>query len=325
MKILNKLKNKHYQIKCHKRYKKFRKCSIPYPFYDQKRNTFEWVNYGKKDYDIDESLFFALSRKANTGLVYHYQANIFCRNKKNEKPNYRIKVSHCHSFDEVVRYLYMHPDTFVIPKEYLSEYSTQELINLKRIQNYLHIIGLRDEKRSKELSEVSSTLDDLYNKDKKTLRDVFKIYKYNVLEKKLIKKEKLSRYENKKAIEYKNYRTMFEDNDEIVKEILKEERDYRIFRRYSRVGERYFLIDKNDNYRAILEFIEEDKIKFRDLTEDMVKYRTNGFKSFIEYKNDLYNKFLENSKWYNESFNENSNIIYAKFKLIEIIENNRTK
>ena len=58
-------------------------------------------------------------------------------------------------------------------------------------------------------------------------------------------------------------------NERIIESILKEERDYRIYRKHfknrSRVGERHFLIDKDENYRAILEFMSEEEIKFLEV------------------------------------------------------------
>lgn len=312
------------RIKKNRYDKKYKNCSLPYLYYDDKRNTTFWLSYaqGNKEYNVSQNLDYALEDFVKTGLTYHYQCNKYC------KGNYRIKVSHCHSFLEVIEALYKHPDTFVIPKEYLSEYSEQELHCLKHMQNYFHIIGLKDEKRSKELMEITAKVDDLH-REKRTIRNYFQLRKYWKLECKISKNERIQRCNNTKVALFLNYRNMYIDNERVIESILKEERDYRIYRKHyrnhSRVGERHFLIDKDENYRAILEFVSEEEIKFKDLTEDMVDYKSSGFKHFKDFKHDLEQKFLEESKWYKESFNENSTVSYVKFRILEIIENNRIR
>lgn len=310
--------------------KKYRNCSLPFLFCDKKKNTTYWLSFDKrrKEFYLSQYLSYSLEDLAKAGLSYHYQANIYCLGNKRERPNYRIKVSHCHCFEEVIHALYKHPDTFVIPKEYLKEYSEQELRYLKLVQNFFHIIGLKDEKRSKELMEVTAKVDELYSQ-KRTLKNRLELNKYYKLESKIYEKEKIQRCNNTKATLFLNYRNMHIDNERIIESILKEERDYRIYRKHfknrSRVGERHFLIDKDENYRAILEFVSEEEIKFKDLTENMVDYKSSGFKHFQDFKKDLEQKFLEESKWYKESFNENSTISYVKFRILEIIENNRIR
>ena len=43
MKTSDRIKLYLYQHKENKRYKKFKSCTLPYPFFDEKRLTFEWV------------------------------------------------------------------------------------------------------------------------------------------------------------------------------------------------------------------------------------------------------------------------------------------
>ena len=50
MKTSDRMKLYLYQHKENKRYKKFKSCTLPYPFFDEKRLTFEWVTYIKKQY-----------------------------------------------------------------------------------------------------------------------------------------------------------------------------------------------------------------------------------------------------------------------------------
>ncbi len=122
MKIINKIKTFGYRLRDNKRYKKFKNCSIPYPFYDDKRNTFEWVAYYKdiKQYDIRGSLVDAIGVSTSSGIIYHYRAKFFGRETPDQEPNYHFGVSHCRNFDEVVKELYDYPETFEIPDEFLN-------------------------------------------------------------------------------------------------------------------------------------------------------------------------------------------------------------
>ena len=56
-------KDKYYTWKANRRYKKFRNCGLPYPFWDKKRDTFEWVYYDlcckPNVYNIQNSLYEA--------------------------------------------------------------------------------------------------------------------------------------------------------------------------------------------------------------------------------------------------------------------------
>lgn len=302
--------------------KTYKHCSLPYPILDKKNNLFYWVFYDKERRNLlkKENLQYALENFTKMGLLYHYQANLYS-NRKNERPIYRIMVGYCTSFVEVIRALYDYPDTFVIPKEYESEYSKQELAYLKQLQNYFHVIGLKDEKKSAELNTIIMKLNELVG-----TRKMLKRKRLEKRKEKLIEKERMQRYTNSKAEKFLHYQTIYEKKESVITSFLQEERDYRIYRGHNpHVGEFSFLLDSEGNYRAILEFISEEELKFRDLTEDMVDYKSSGFKNFKDYKNDLYQKFLEESKRYKENFNENSSISYVKFKLVEKIENNRTK
>ena len=51
------------------RYKRFKHCSIPYPFYDKKRDTLEWVKFNNKihEYEIYDQLQDALEDQVHCG------------------------------------------------------------------------------------------------------------------------------------------------------------------------------------------------------------------------------------------------------------------
>ena len=135
-----------------KNLKKYKNCSIPYPFYDKKKNIIEWVMYNSniKQFNINNSLSNSLEEIIKCGLIYHYKAKILGRENSKQELKYRLMINHCHTFDEIIKKLYDYPETFEIPNEFLEEYSKQELEYLKQIKNYLLLIGLKDLRGSKE-------------------------------------------------------------------------------------------------------------------------------------------------------------------------------
>ena len=61
----------------------------------------------------------------------------------------------------------------------------------------------------------------------------------------------------------------------------------------SKLNEKWLIIADN-TYLGIVEVIKEDIIKFKDLKENMVNYNLANFKSFKDYKRELYKNFKEN-------------------------------
>lgn len=320
MNLYGKFKNYCYAKRCKKRYKKFKNCSLPYPFWDERRDTFEWVYYdhARGYFEVNSELNEQLANIAFTGLTYHYEANLFSYNK-NELYN-KMTESHGHNFNEVVKVLYNYPESFKIPEDCLSEYSEQQLRYLKRVQKYLLFIGLKDFTMNEEQKELLKKTDELYDKQRKSKSIIDKI-KYNKSERlldKLRKKEELERCKNSNVLKYADCFYMHFDSKEVLDAILNGKISYRIFRYCgSRKNHKYFLVDNEENYYGVIEFFEEEKIKFKDIKENIVEYKVRGYKTFKEYKNKLYNDFLEDSKWFKEVFNENSEVLYAKFKVIE--------
>lgn len=149
--MFNNLKCYIYDKKIKRRYKKFKNCSIPYPFYDKKRDTFEWIRYSNiiNQYETDNSLVDAFTSIGNVGMIYHYKATFY----NHETKKYEGIVSHCHSFDELINELYRYPESFKISKNYIDEYSKQELEYISSLQKYFKLINLKDEKYSKEIEE----------------------------------------------------------------------------------------------------------------------------------------------------------------------------
>ena len=300
------------------KYKKFKNCSLPYPFYDKKRDSFEWVSCFKATnyYNIRNNLLDALADNTNYGVIYHYKVGM---TKKGQ--NLSLMVPHGHTFDEVIRALYDYPESFEVPDEFADEYSKQELNFLKQTKNYLLLIGLKDLKKSREKDLLDKKWDEIYSKKHKCLKDRLFLLSYQRRWEKLTEKEYFKRYENSKASEYALYYPNWFKNDDVVNGIMSGVKDYLIYIQYSfsssRLHDKFLLIDSNYKYVGAIEIISEDIIPFKDLKANMVNYKLSGFKTFTEYKNYLLNEFVEDSKYYSEPFTEDSFIKYAKIKVIK--------
>lgn len=323
---MSRLKDKYYRLKENRRYKKFKNCSLPYPFWDKKRDTFEWVYYDEArqcGYDIQSSLYEALGNVSYSGVIYHYEAFMYGRkNPEQKKAKYQMMESHCHSFDEIVGCVYSYPESFHIPDDCLKEYSTQELRCLRKIQSYLKAIGLKDEKDSEEMIALNKKWEIIDEKKKKSISDRLFLLSYSRKWEKLREEENFKRYCNEKALLYSTYRPLYTDKEGVSEAYVEGKKDYILMRKYyfdkdSEVGNRYMVVDNNNEYVGSLEVISEEIIPFKDLKAKMVDYKLAGYKTFKEYKDHLYNEYSERGKYYKEEFNEDSLLIYLKVKVLE--------
>ncbi|MBE6147844.1 MAG: hypothetical protein E7168_05955 [Firmicutes bacterium] len=137
-----------------KRYDKFKKNNLPTPFWDDERQTHEYVYYENikhngenlKQLSVYNNLTDALGKIAGANLYYPFTSKNIISYKENGKivTKTNISHSHAHSFDEVVKSLYYSPESFNIPKDEEQYYSSQQLKYLKRVQKYLLLIGIKD-------------------------------------------------------------------------------------------------------------------------------------------------------------------------------------
>ena len=131
------------------------------------------------------------------------------------------------------------------------------------------------------------------------------------------------RYENIKAKEYASYHQMHFQNNKVVNAILSGTKDYLIYVQYSfsssKLHDKFLLIDSNHKYLGAIEIVSEKIIPFKELKSNMINYQLAGFKNFNEYKDNLLNEFIEESKCFNELFTEDSLIKYTKIKVIKKI------
>lgn len=321
------LKEKYYSWKINRRYKKFKNCSLPYPFWDKKRDTFEWVYFDvhckPSGYNIQNSLYEALGRVSSSGVTYHYEAFMYGRkNPEEKKAKYQMMESHCHSFDGVVRCVYSYPESFRIPKNCLEEYSKQELSCLKKMQSYLKVIGLQDEKESPEIMALNEKWQEIDKKKKKSLKDGFFLLSYQKRCEKLREKEQLKRYNNEKDLLYSSYYPLYTEKNGMAEAYISGKKDYILKRKYSfskktEAKNRYMVVNNDNEYCGTLEVISEEFIPFKELKAEMVDYKLAGYKTFLEYKEHLYHEYYEDGKMYKEEFTEDSLLTYLKVKVLE--------
>ena len=229
---------KHELIEFEKRYEKFKKNNLPTPFFDDERQTFEYVYYSnhifnknsQKYLEVNPVLTDALADIAYTGLYYSFN----CKEIFNTDDGDEITVghNHAHSFDEVVRFLYDFPESFSISKEDEKFYSEQELHYLRRVQKYLLFIGLKD---------ISET-----------------------------KKIPVSRYRNKNQEKYGNLR-IYRVNNSILKQMLTKKPNFMVFKWFSNYSKNFFIDNKvliadgEDNIKLLIKFTKEETKLYKEI------------------------------------------------------------
>lgn len=231
-----------------KRYDKFKKNNLPTPFWDEERQTLEYVYFhngksildnkeSKDELEVNSSLSKALGEIAFTGFYYSFTCKHIIGWKENDKfiEKWVVGHSHAHSFEEVVRALYYSPESFSIANDEEQYYSKQELEYLRRVQKYLLFIEMKD----------------LENR-----------------------KEPTSRFRNKIHSKYKNA-LIYKFNDDALNDILMGKRDFRVidwYPEYSRNDKKYkpkeyqaLIVDKEDNFKMFVEFTYEEIKFYKDI------------------------------------------------------------
>ena len=230
-----------------KRYDKFKKNNLPTIFWDEERQTLEYVYYDpKKSYwatklnsdtetfdsrlHIEKSLTEALENIASASFYYPYTCKYFRLPMIGETSELKIELGHTHShtFENVVKDLYDFPESFTISKDEEEFYSKQELAYLRRVQKYLLFVGMKD---------IES------------------------------RKDKVSRFRNKKVTKYFDT-YIYIANDETINNFITGKQDFRINRYYERFECKKY---KENEYRALI-VDEEDNFKlFIEFTYDEIK------------------------------------------------------
>ncbi len=228
----------HKFIDFQKRYDKFKKNNLPTPFFDDERQTFEYVYYSnhffsnnnEKYPEVNSTLTDALADIAFTGLYYSFNCKIITGTQEDVKITYGH--SHAHSFDEVVRHLYDFPKSFNIPKEDEKFYSEQELHYLRRVQKYLLFIGLKDIEKTRKIP--------------------------------------VSRYRNKNQKKYGNLR-IYRISNSILEQILPRKIDFMVFEWFSNhnkecfIDKKVLIADEEDNIKLLIKFTKEETKLYKEI------------------------------------------------------------
>lgn len=127
-------------------YKEFSKNNLPERFWDNKRDTIEYVYYEDNKPQVFSNLYNALERITWAGFYYPFTCKYITSKLVNDKYEREVVVdhTHVHDFDDVVKYLYYSPESFKIAPDEEEFYSKQELKYLHQVQKYLLFIGLKD-------------------------------------------------------------------------------------------------------------------------------------------------------------------------------------
>ena len=131
------------------KYRGIKKCSLPVSYNES--DTFKWV-FNDDDNTIEyNEIYEAFSHLIKTSLEYNYEITYKHYDALNNSLKSETITMHSHNFNDVIEILYYYPESFNIPEEFQNNFSKQELVFLKRTQNYLLLIGLKDKTDSKEM------------------------------------------------------------------------------------------------------------------------------------------------------------------------------
>lgn len=222
------------------RYDKFKKNNLPTPFWDEERETFEYVYFeeAKDQLEVNPSLVEALGKITYTGFYYSFTSKHVQAWRENGKIVKKVVIGHdhAHSFEEVVKVLYNSPESFSISKDEEKFYSKQELEYLRRVQKYLLFIGMKD------LETI---------------------------------KVPVSRYRNKAHSKYGNT-IIYRFNDEAIKNIINGKRNFKVTEWYPEYsGDEKFkskeyqalIVDNEDNFKMFVEFTKREVKKYEDIKD----------------------------------------------------------
>lgn len=230
-----------------KRYEQFKECNLPELFFDDERQTAEYVYFCpnkmldckdplKRNLEVHTNLVSALENIAYTGFYYSFTSKNIYRKKENGKIVTKIEVGHdhAHSFEEVVISLYDFPESFSISKDEEQFFSKQELDYLRRVQKYLLFIGMKD----------------LNNYKRKKSR---------------YKNRKQNRYEDARILTFSKANLELALTGEKLFRVYKYIEDFSKERIYEPKENRTLIVDEEDNFKMFIEFTSTEIKKYKDI------------------------------------------------------------
>lgn len=235
---------------------RFKGCLLP--VFDENVNVFIESNYYLLD-DEHPHLITEVEEKNNItdclgdliGYGFYYTFN-----EADIDDNNTVKHFHAHTFDQVVRELYLHPDSFSLNKEDIQYYSKQELVYLNRLRRYLRIAELKD------------------------------VTDYSV--EGLINRVKTDSVKELVSCSLLNSKFGHEIVNGTIKNYVSRYVDFKF-----KTTEKFLVSTLTEDFIGIVESF-RTVMKLSEITEDMIDYKAMGFDSLEEYKIDLVNT-LSNS------------------------------
>lgn len=215
----------------------YKDCILPIIIYDDKCKCYRV--YLKEQYYLNDKLIKDIRDKDN---IYEAFANIIQFGfyyPYNDKHGHQ----HNHSFLDIIEALYNYPVSFSINKKDYHYYSQQELKYLKRLQNFLLILNLKDIDKDEDM----------------------------IIRTKNIKAQQLINY---KQINSKFAKEIIEGK---IKKIITS-----FINDNSLKNEDYIILDNEDNYLGIISS-NKSKIKLKDLKENDIDYQIRNYNSFKEF------------------------------------------
>lgn len=239
-----------------KRYDKLKKNNLPKSFWDEERQTLEYVYYDSKldsfsksfaseddEFDrrlhVEKNLTDALADIAFTGFYYPYTCKYFTlpRVDDDEPRKWKIELghTHSHSFEHVVSSLYDFPESFKIEDDELEFYSKQELVYLRRVQKYLLFLEIKDLESPKV---------------------------------------KVDRYRNKRQKKY-GYSYIYSFSNESIQDFLGDKRNFYVRDYYEGFKEEKYkkdffalFVDKEDNFKLYVEITSKEEKLYKDIKDN---------------------------------------------------------
>ena len=208
-----------------KRYEKFKKNTLPTPFWDRERQVLEYVCYEKEQLNVYSSLTDSFLDRFS--LFYPFNCVVTTMDGTR-----KIDNCHEHTFEAVVRDLYYYPESFSISKKDESYYTEQELSYLRLFKSYLLFIGLKDIEDNKT-SRYRSKLEKKYQKalilelDNRRINSIIK-----------------------------GKRTFFAE---------KKTKYHKTLRKFEKGELQFLVVDNKYNFRLLIEYVEEKKQKYKEI------------------------------------------------------------
>ena len=232
-------------------YDKYKKNNLPTPYWNEDRQIKEYIYFDNENIQVYDELSYALEDITLAGLYYPFIDKHVEGYLKGKKWINTVVVghNHGHSFEEVLKALYYSPESFKIEKKDYSYYSEQQLQYLKRIQNYLLLIGLKD------------LGDDKINN---------------------------TRFRNKLQKKYSDC-VIIGMKSRNINNLIKGKIDYRITKYYKEYSPERFvphkalIVDEKDNFRLYVEVIGTKCKKFKDIKGYYVKDKLKDNSKVIVY------------------------------------------